>query len=127
MPAKDSSGSSSPCRYQSIYPDPYGADTWDTTQQRSVHVHIANSMMWREITGEEPPPTPVSARTYTDSGLPWFDLYDEQLGDLEPSPELARVKSIKAIDAEKFTTPQQDDSTVDVDESSVVKLSPLSV
>ena len=107
---------------QSIYPDAYGIDTWDTTTQRTVHVHIANSMMWREITGEEPPHTPVSARTYTDCGLPWFELYDEHLGDLTPSAELAGVKSIKQVDAENSTRPQQDDSSVPVAESQVIGL-----
>ncbi len=34
-------------------------------------------MDWREITGEEPPPTPVSARTYSEHGFPWFSLYVE--------------------------------------------------
>jgi hypothetical protein len=107
---------------QSIYPDAYGIDTWDTTSQRSVRVHIANSMMWREITGEEPPATPVSARTYTDCGLPWFEIYDEHLGDLAPPAELAGVKSIKQMDAEKSSKPQQDDSSVPVAESQVIGL-----
>jgi hypothetical protein len=107
---------------QSIYPDSYGIDTWDTTRQRSIHVHIANSSMWREITGEEPPATPVSARTYTDYGLPWFDLYNEHLGDLAPSAELAKVRSIKGIDADTFTIPQEDDSTVVVDAGQVIEL-----
>ena len=106
--------------YQAIYPDSYGIDTWDTTRQHSIHVHIVNSMMWRDITGEEPPPTPVSPRTYREAGLPWFDLYDEHMGDLPPSPELAGVKSVKQIDAEKFTNPQQDDSTVDVEDGNVI-------
>jgi hypothetical protein len=91
---------------QQIYPDCYGIDTWDTGSVSTVHVRIANSMMWREITGEEPPSTPVSARTYTEYGLPWFELYDEDRGDVAPSAELAGVKSIKDIDAAKFTRPQ---------------------
>ena len=62
---------------QEIYPDEYGIDTWDRERSGRVFVHIVNSMDFREITGLEPPPTPVSARTYTDYGLPWFDLYDE--------------------------------------------------
>ena len=99
---------------QSIYPDAYGIETWDATQWRSVHVHIANSAMWREITGEAPPPTPITARTYTEYGLPWFARYDDHLGDLDPSAELATVKSVKHVDAEKFSVPQQDDSTVSV-------------
>jgi hypothetical protein len=97
---------------QEIYPDRHGVDTWQPQAARTLHVHIANSMMWREITGEEPPQTPVTARTYTQHGLPWFDLYDDHLGDIDPAAELAGVKSVKEMDAEKFGKGLQDDDTI---------------
>jgi hypothetical protein len=62
---------------QKIYPDEYGVDTWDLENYGRVYGHIVNSMMYREITGTEPPPTPVTSKSYTQSGFPWFDLYDE--------------------------------------------------
>jgi hypothetical protein len=102
---------------QEIYPDRHGVHTWQSQAARTLHVHIANSMMWREITGEEPPPTPVTARTYTAHGLPWFDLYDDHLGDaqlddVEPSAELAGVKSVKDMDQQTFGKGLQDDDTI---------------
>ena len=33
-----------------------------------VFVHIVNSELWRDITGEAPPPTPVTARSYSERG-----------------------------------------------------------
>ncbi|MDO9693201.1 MAG: hypothetical protein Q7W56_00560 [Candidatus Latescibacteria bacterium] len=110
------------CMRQSIYPDPYGADTWDQSNTRRLFVHIANSLAWREITGEEPPTTPVSARSYSASGLPWFDLYDEQAGDIVATPVLAGVKSVKQLDADKGFAPQQDDAPVALDPDQVVVL-----
>ncbi len=104
---------------QLIYPDPHGADTWDTTNTGRIFVHIANSLAWREITGEEPPATPVSARSYTQSGLPWFDLYDEKSGDVAASAALAGVKSVKEMDKEKGFAPQQDDGSIEVDPDQV--------
>lgn len=83
---------------QSIYPDPHGRDTWDETGATSVHVHVANSETWRAITGEAPPPSPISAHTYTEYGLPWFRLYDEHKGDVAPSDELAKVKSLAELE-----------------------------
>ena len=83
---------------QSIYPDEHGLDTWDQSTATTFHVHIADSQTWKSITGEEPPATPVSARAYTDYGFPWFDLYDEHLGDLAPSKKLAGVKSIGELE-----------------------------
>jgi hypothetical protein len=107
---------------QKIYPDSHGIDTWDTENYGRVFVHIVNSMMYREITGEEPPPTPVTAKMYAQHNLPWFDLYDEHLGDIEAPEALQGVHSIKEVDAEKgFTKPQQDDESVDVPDEKIVK------
>lgn len=107
---------------QSIYPDSYGVDTWDEENFGRVYVHIVNSMMYREITGMEPPPTPVTAKMYTEYGLPWFDLYDEEKGDVPSSKKLSKVKSVKEMDKEKGFEPQQDDKTVKVPNKQVVKL-----
>ena len=107
---------------QEIYPDEHGADTWDAGNRGRVYVHIVNSEMFRDITGMEPPPTPVTARSYAQAGLPWFDLYDEGKGDVAPSPTLAGVTSVKEKDQSLGFGPQQDDGTLDVPASSVVVL-----
>lgn len=107
---------------QEIYPDAYGIDTWDTGKTGRVFVHIANSMMWRDITGEEPPATPISAELYTEHGFPWFDLYDEGKGDIPGSKTLGGVKTIKDIDGDKGFGSQQDDTPVDVPPGQVTKL-----
>jgi hypothetical protein len=86
---------------QRVYPDPHGVDTWDPDSRVAVTVHIVDSRRYREITGEDPPPTAVDAATYTAHGLPWFDLYDEERGDIKPSERLAGAPSIAAIDAER--------------------------
>lgn len=97
---------------QNIYPDPYGVDTWDQNAVTRIHVRIANSMQWRALTGQAPPAMPVTAKEYARHGLPWFDLYDEDLGDLEPQDALKRVKSVGEMDQQKGFAPQQDDDTV---------------
>jgi hypothetical protein len=99
---------------QSIYPDPHGADIWDNARTGRVYVHIVNSMLYEQITGRKAPDTPVTARTYAEHGYPWFDLYDEHLGGVDPSETLAGVKSVKEMDAEKGFKPQQDDDPVAV-------------
>jgi hypothetical protein len=86
---------------QKLYPDAYGRDTWDPTNSGQVFVHLVNSTQFREITGMEPPPTPVDAKAYTDHGLPWFDLYDEAQGDISPADEFSTVKTIATRDAER--------------------------
>ncbi|WP_052639839.1 hypothetical protein [Zavarzinella formosa] len=104
---------------QKIYPDPHGVDTWDETNFGRVFVHIVNSMMWREITGEEPPPTPVTAQSYTQAGYPWFKLYDESSGDVAPSPTLSGVKSVAQMDAQHGFVGVDDDSTVEVPDKQI--------
>jgi hypothetical protein len=107
---------------QKIYPDPYGIDVWDRTSSARVYVHIVNSLAFSEITGHEPPPTPVSAKTYAQHGLPWFALYDEGKGDVSPSEKLGEVDSVKDVDAKKGFAPQQDDGPIEVPDNAVVKL-----
>jgi hypothetical protein len=97
---------------QKIYPDAFGIDTWDQSVRRRVFVHIVNSELWREITGEEPPKSPVTAKSYAAAGLPWFALYDEHAATIDPVSTLAQVKSVKQIDESKSTLPLQDDDPV---------------
>jgi len=99
---------------QKIYPDPYGFDTWDRENRHRVFVHLVNSAMWREITGEEPPRTPVTAKEYARHGFPWFDLYDEDAATVSPTETLEKIESIAQIDGKKSSLPLQDDSSVEV-------------
>jgi hypothetical protein len=105
---------------QKIYPDPYGRDTWRTRPDARLYVHIVNSQLYREITGERAPDTPVTARTYTEHGYPWFALYDEAQPDVPVPDTLAGVKSVKQMDAEKGFAPQQDDTSVPVADEQVI-------
>ncbi|MFH7027558.1 MAG: hypothetical protein ACHBN1_19690 [Heteroscytonema crispum UTEX LB 1556] len=102
---------------QKIYPDSYGIDTWDTENYGSVFVHIVNSEQYRELTGFEAPPTPITAQIYTQYGLPWFSLYDETQGDLPASEKLSEVKTVQEQDLD-----EQDNETVDIAQSQIEKL-----
>lgn len=110
---------------QSIYPDREGIDTWDPDNQGRVFVHLVDSMRWREITGEEPPPTPVTTETYRRHGLPWFDLYDEAKGDVAAPTVLQKVRSIFAIDKKHgFAPPPGEDGPIEIPEGQIVHLGP---
>lgn len=106
---------------QKIYEDPHGHKTWDQENTERVFVHIVNSEMYKQITGEDAPDTPVNAKTYTAYGYPWFDLYDEDKKDVQSSGTLAKVKPVSEKDAEHGFTKQQDDSSLD-ESKNVVKL-----
>jgi len=107
---------------QMIYPDRYGLDTWDTENSGSVFVHIINSEQYRDITGHAPPPTPVSAKSYTEHGFPWFDLYDEDKGTVRASKKLGKVKSVREKDQERGIKTKQESAEIKPGQVKKIKL-----
>lgn len=107
---------------QEIYRDTYGIDTWDGSQSAAVSVHIVNSEQYKAMTGRRAPRTPVSARVYTQHGLPWFALYDESRGDIEGSARLAGVRSTAEIDRATTGRTSPDDQPITVTEDQMRRL-----
>lgn len=83
---------------QHIYVDQYGSYTYDQHNFGRVYIRIVNSMLYHQITGRKPPPTPITLDTYKECGIPWFTLYDEDKGYLDLSSELHRVESVEEMD-----------------------------
>lgn len=86
---------------QKVMKDPYGIETWEIDAGISVQVHLVDIKTWCQITGEQPPKTPVNAALYTKMGYPWFDLYEEHLTDRKSSEILKSVLSVSQMDAQK--------------------------
>ncbi len=97
---------------QEIYDDPHAFDVWDTRESGHCFVHIANSLAWRAITSEEPPTTPLTAREYSEFGMPWFDYYGGDRAALEGAATLAGLKSVKALGDEKGEQPLPENESV---------------
>ena len=89
---------------QEIHDDPYTLTDWDRDNSSRCFVHLGNSLIWRQITGAEPPTTPPTAQEYNNSGLPWFEHYSDKPA-VEGSPTLAKVKSIATLGKEKGDVP----------------------
>jgi hypothetical protein len=85
--------------HQKIYPDHYGRDVWDLANTGRARVRLLNGRRWRELTGRDPPPSPIDAAAYTAAGLPWFALYDEDEAPVPPD-ERRSVKTIAERDRE---------------------------
>ena len=85
---------------QEIYEDSYGLAAWDLEATSRCFLHLCNALQWREITGTNPPQTPVTAKEYEKAGLPWFDYYRDDLAVLEGSKTLAGLKSIHEMRSE---------------------------
>jgi len=80
---------------QKIYPDPYGLEVWEASPAEARTVHIVNSEDFREVTGHNPPPTPINYKTYQQYGYPWFDLWDKELKDTKGSDIFSKLKPVE--------------------------------
>lgn len=101
---------------QEVYTDHRPLADYDQGGAGRVFVHLCSAAQWTAITGEVPPPTPVDRDAYVAEGLPWFDYYDADAADLQPSEILSKVKTVgKVLDI-------TDDPFVPVDPKTVVTL-----
>ena len=98
---------------QEIYDDRHSFDVWDTRASSRCFVHIANSLAWRAVTGEEPPTTPLTAREYEKKGLPWFDHYGGDRTALKGAAALAELKTVKEMGEDKGEHPLPENETVE--------------
>ena len=109
---------------QRIYEDPYPFGRWQQHRAARLYVHIANAELFAEITGKAPPASPITAQSYTDAGLPWFDLYDADKAYVKSSETLAEVWSLEELDEARIGPAVLKDPGLDLGDGQVVKLAP---
>jgi hypothetical protein len=97
---------------QEIYDDPHDFTDWDTTATSRCFIHLCNSLVWRQITGSNPPHPPLTAKEYAKSGIPWFDHYRDDLRAVDGSKILGGVKSVAQLGKAKGTAPLPDNTTI---------------
>jgi hypothetical protein len=100
---------------QQIFEDPYRLRDWDQDHSSRCFVHIANSMVWRSITGQNPPTVPPTAEDYTRRGLPWFEYYDDMATAVPGAGELQGLESIAELGKKKGHVPLPENQPVDPD------------
>jgi hypothetical protein len=109
---------------QKVYPDPYGVQTWSQESPGRLRVFILNSRVYQQVTGQPPPASPISAKTYTEHGFPWFSLYDESLDDLAPAPGLSAVESVRQLDQRQGLSPGPEETPPEIPDSQVHGIRP---
>jgi hypothetical protein len=97
---------------QEVYDDPFSPDDWDTSRSSRCFVHLANSLVWRAITGTEPPGAPPTAAEYTRAGLPWFDYYGEGSA-VEATRTLEQLRSVLEHGRSKGDVPLPENESVE--------------
>lgn len=67
--------------HQKVYDDPYGLKVWDKKAVAAERIYLVSSYDFRQITGHNPPQTPVNYEMYQRLGYPWFEVWDHHLKD----------------------------------------------
>ena len=95
--------------------DSYDLDDWDTAHSSRCFVQIVNSMLWRSITGMNPPSIPLTAKEYARLNLPWFETYEKKSVALTEGRVLRGLKSAFGMGREKGDVPFPENESVDAD------------
>src|SRR5262249_25271861 len=90
---------------QEIYKDRHDFSDWDLSLTSRCFVHLCNSLVWRQVTGSNPPHPPFTAKEYARAGVPWFDYYRDDLAALSGSTVLDNAKSVSALGQDKGEKP----------------------
>jgi hypothetical protein len=98
---------------QEIYDDPHSFRDWDLRHRARCFVHLTNALVWRAVTGDNPPTTPPTAKEYTRAGLPWFEYYAADRKALEGAPRLGELESVAEMGRKKGDVPLPENATVD--------------
>lgn len=123
-PAPDMGMAAGGLMRQEVHADPHGIDVWDTDAPQRVFVHMCDAMVWRHVTGHEPPTVPPTAAEYARAGIPWFELAATGSG-VGGGDGLSEVKSVHDIGTAAGNSPLADNTSVTP--GKVVDLSPIVV
>lgn len=83
---------------QQILEDEYGIHSWDESARIALNIHIVNSEVFSEITGQPTPPSPVTATAYLQMGIPWFQHYEESRRGVSAPKVFKKLLSVFQID-----------------------------
>lgn len=89
---------------QQIFEDEYGITTWDKDSFLALNIHIVNSAVYEEITGQKAPTSPITAEEYAKRKLPWFAHYDETRRTVSAPKIFQKALSVFQIDAARGKT-----------------------
>lgn len=86
---------------QQIHLDPTPtAYRWEgPTATALISVQFLNAVAYETITGILCPPTPITAKQYTEAGIPWFDTYQSHAKSSSGGAAFDYVKSVSEIDS----------------------------
>lgn len=95
---------------QCILRDTNSASIWERERTICFNVQVLNSEAFRQVTGIDPPETPISAALYASQGLPFYKIYNETSDIKGNFPDIESVKSLdKAKAGDERRRQEQDE------------------
>ncbi len=82
---------------QMIIADSYGVDSWNENRKRGLTIHLVNSLSYKEITGKNPPPSPITKYEYEYHEIPWYSHYDEKIPKIAGASLFKRILGVSEI------------------------------
>jgi ubiquitin len=82
---------------QTVHVDYENPRLWDCARAKICNVQVLNAAHFEELTHMAAPPTPVNMQTYATSGLPFFDIYNEEPSNVHGAFE--KVKTVAEMDS----------------------------
>jgi hypothetical protein len=61
------------------------------------NVQVLNAARFEDITKMMAPPTPIDMRSYTEAGLPFFDIFNEMPTDVHGADAFNKVKTVSEM------------------------------
>ncbi|KAK1580502.1 uncharacterized protein LY79DRAFT_561311 [Colletotrichum navitas] len=84
---------------QTIEADTHPADIWDVEASVMLNLQILDVESFSAVTGQPALDTPIDAKSYAESGYPFFEIWGEEKSGIKG--DFAEVKSVAQIEAER--------------------------
>ncbi|KAK4541873.1 hypothetical protein LTR36_007237 [Oleoguttula mirabilis] len=97
---------------QTIVRDHCKEGIWDSTKTEIFTVSILNSAVFKQLTGKDPPPTPITARAYAALGYPYFSIFKETVSGI--GGDFEQVQSVNQLDRRGVKTKGKTDAVAEV-------------
>jgi len=82
---------------QDIYADTQPANIWNHEAARIIYVHILDPLSCEKVTHIVPPPPPISAGTYAQTGGQFY-VVKEKIDERLEGGDFSNIKSISQMD-----------------------------
>lgn len=90
-----------------IASDPYHVSKWKKDSTIVFNVQVLNAACFESITGHALPPTPINAKTYTELGCPFFEMYEEPSSIAENFGEVKSITDLDEVEETHYHTTLQ--------------------